>query len=84
MSFWMLSFYFPQMKIYSAIYQRFHVLLPINVTNTSKCGFPGDSVVKNPPAEDTGLIPGSGRSPGGDSNPLQYFCLKNLMDRGAW
>ena len=47
-------------------------------------------VVKNPPAnagdtEDVGLIPGSGRSPGeADSNPLQYYCLENPMDRGAW
>ena len=32
-----------------------------------------------------GLIPGSGRSPGGvHDNPLQYFCLENPMDRGAW
>ena len=32
-----------------------------------------------------GLIPGSGRSPGGGyNNPLQYFCLKNPMDRGSW
>ena len=31
------------------------------------------------------LIPGSGRSPGGgDGNPLQYSCLENPMDRGAW
>ena len=36
-------------------------------------------------AGDTDLIPGSGRSPGGgDGNPLQYSCLENLMDRGAW
>ena len=36
-------------------------------------------------AGDTGLIPGLGRSPGGrDVNPLQYSCLKNSMDRGAW
>ena len=34
---------------------------------------------------DTGLIPGSGRSPGeGSGNPLQYSCLENPMDRGAW
>ena len=34
---------------------------------------------------DMGLIPGLGRSPGeGHGNPLQYSCLKNLMDRGAW
>ena len=32
-----------------------------------------------------GLIPGSGRSPGeGNGNPLQYSCLENSMDRGAW
>ena len=36
-------------------------------------------------AEDMGSIPGSGRSPGGgDGNPLQYSCMKNPMDRGAW
>ena len=52
--------------------------------------FPGDSVVKNLPANagharDTGLIPGLGRSPGeGNDKPLQYFCLENSMDRGAW
>ena len=34
---------------------------------------------------DTGLIPGSGRSPGKDhGNPPQYSCLENPMDRGAW
>ena len=34
---------------------------------------------------DPGLIPGSGRSPGeGNDNPLQYSCLENPMDRGAW
>ena len=34
---------------------------------------------------DSGLIPGSGRSPGeGNGNPLQYSCLENSMDRGAW
>ena len=50
-------------------------------------GFPGDSVVKNPPAnaEDVGLFPRLGRSPGeGNGNPLQYSCLENPMDRGAW
>ena len=36
-------------------------------------------------AEDLGLIPGLGGSPGeGDGNPLQCFCLGNPMDRGAW
>ena len=34
---------------------------------------------------DAGSIPGSGRSPqGGNSNPLQYSCLENPMDRGTW
>ena len=50
-------------------------------------GFPGGSAVKNAPANagDVSLIPGSGRSPGkGNSNPLQYFCLGNPVDRGAW
>ena len=53
-------------------------------------GFPGGSVVNNPPANagdagDSGLSPGSGRSPGeGSGNPLQCSCLGNLMDRGAW
>ena len=36
-------------------------------------------------ARDLGLIPGSGRFPGeGNGNPLQYSCLENSMDRGAW
>ena len=50
-------------------------------------GFPGGSVVKNLPANagDTGSVPGLGRSPGeGNGNPLQYSCLKNLMNGGAW
>ena len=43
--------------------------------------------IKNLPANtgDAGLIPGSGRSPGGgNGNLFQYSCLKNPMDRGAW
>ena len=54
---------------------------------SSKSGFPGGSAGKNPPANarDTGSIPRSGRSPGGwNGNPLQYPCLGNPMDRGAW
>ena len=50
-------------------------------------GFPGGSEGKESAckAEDPGLIPGLGRSPGeGNGNPLQYPCLENLMDRGAW
>ena len=53
-------------------------------------GFPGISVVKNPPAiaenaGETDSIPGSERSSGvGNGNPLQHSCLENSMDRGAW
>ena len=50
-------------------------------------GFPGDSVVKNLPsrAGDVRLMPALGRSPGeGNGNPLQYSCLENPMDGGAW
>ena len=45
------------------------------------------SVIKNPPANvgDLVLIPGWGESPGkGNGKPLQYSCLENSMDRGAW
>ena len=47
-------------------------------------------MVENPPEKagdprDMGLIPGSGRSPGEwNGNPLQYSCLENSMNRGAW
>ena len=56
-------------------------------------GFPDGASGKEPTCQlrkggdsrDTGLIPGSGRSPGGGhGNPLQYSCLENPMDRGAW
>ena len=50
-------------------------------------GFPAGSVVKNSPANagNTGLIPGSVRSPGEENgNPLQYSFLGNPMDREAW
>ena len=49
--------------------------------------FPGGSEGKASAGdvEDPGSIPGSGRSPGeGNGNSLQYSCLENLMDRGAW
>ena len=48
------------------------------------------AVVKNPPAsgedtEDMDLIPGSGKFPGGgNGNPLQFSCMENPLDRGAW
>ena len=54
---------------------------------SQKWGLPGGSEVKNQPASsgDADLIPGLGRSPGGENgNPLQCSCLGNLMDRGVW
>ena len=68
----------------------------INIINILKLffllikDFPGSSVVKNPSANtgdigDEGLIPRSGRSPGGgNGNPLHYSDLENTVDRGAW
>ena len=53
-------------------------------------GFSGGTSGKEPTCpcrkhiRDVGLIPGSGRSPAGHGNPLQYSCLENPMDRGAW
>ena len=53
-------------------------------------GFPGGSVVKNPPTNegdirDSGSVPGSRRSPGGgQGSPLQCPCLENPMERGTW
>ena len=50
-------------------------------------GFPIGSEIKDlsANAEDADSIPGSGRSPGGENgNPLQFSCLGNPMDRGAW
>ena len=54
---------------------------------TSILGFPGGSDGKESACNigDLGLIPGLGRSPGeGNGNPLQYSCLENSVDRGAW
>ena len=62
----------------------FYFITYVYYTNGS---FPFVSVIKNPPANagDVGSTPGSGRSPKeGSGNPLQYSCLENFMDRGAW
>ena len=62
----------------------------MDFANNLNMGFPGGAVVKNPPLNagdirDVGLIPGWGRSPGGGhGNPLQYSCLENPQDGGAW
>ena len=64
--------------------------LPISGWYSSSGTFQVALVLKNPlfnaeDIRDMGSIPGSGRSPGGGhDNPLQYSCLENPMDRGAW
>ena len=69
------------------INQSFFFTLGFNYVTYTGMGFPGGTVVKNPPANagdsrDAGLIPGLGRSHGeGNCNPLQYSCLGNFMDR---
>ena len=63
------------------MWTRIHTYTHIHV------GFLGASVEKNLPASagDADSIPGSGRSPGGgNGSPVQYSCLENPMDRGAW
>ena len=57
------------------------------IANPQSVGFPGGSDGKEYAcnAGDLGSIPGLGRSPGGGhGNPLQYSCLEDPMDRGAW
>ena len=60
----------------------------LQADNTPHMGFPGGKPMQQAPAcnaGDPGSIPGLGRSPGeGNGNPLQYSCLDNSMDRGAW
>ena len=61
--------------------------LPFSMWPTWVTGFPDDSDGKEftYSTRDLGLIPRSGRSPGeGHGNPLQYSCLENSMERGAW
>ena len=63
------------------------VILYMVLPYTKNRGFPGGSEVKASAcnAGDLGLIPGSGRSPGErNGTPLQYSCLENPMDGGAW
>ena len=70
--------------------QHFSLLVPgvhlIKVWPVNILGLPSDSVVKNLPASEGDVgSPGSGRSAGrGNGNPVQYACLENPMDRGAW
>ena len=76
-------FFFLSMKIFFI----FFLQQCLDVSLNWLLGFPGgsDDEESTCNAGDQGLLPGSGRSPGGrHSNPLQYSCLENPMDRGAW
>ena len=70
------------MCVYRSVSERLNLLRDRKLK-----GFPGGAMLKNllANAGDTGLIPGWGRSPGeGNGHPLQYSCLGNPMDGGAW
>ena len=75
------------MRMFSLKKRRVEAGCVCNSFGLPRWCFPG---VKNTPANtgdirDMGLIPGLERSPGGEhGNPLQYSCLENPMDRGAW
>ena len=71
-------------KIQSTAYQHIH--FPYQQNQVQFCHLWITMTVKCLPAIlDQGSIPGSGRSPGeGNGNPLQYSCLENSMDGGAW
>ena len=72
----------------STCYTRFLEITCFRISYSSPimgfpCGPPGKASACN--VGDLGWIPGSGRSPGaGNGNPLQYSCLVNSMNRGAW
>ena len=88
------SFYFEFYFLFSLEYQFSSVaqscptLRPLGLQHTRLPWWLSRWRIHLPNAGDTGdsgSIPGSGRSPGeGNGNPLQYFCLGNSMDRGAW
>ena len=72
-----------------AVPQLIALSTSLRILLTTLWGFPNGSAVKNPPAMPRTLVqflgPELGRFPGeGNSNPLQYFCLGNPMDRGAY
>ena len=69
------------------LYLTYHLSISLTQQMPSPPYFPGgsDGKVSACNAGDPGSIPGSGRSPGeGNGNPLQYSCLENSMDGGAW
>ena len=60
-----------------------HMCVCVCVYFLAQCGLDGKKSACS--VKDPGLISGSGRSPGkGNGNPLQYSCLENFLDRGAW
>ena len=79
-------------KVDSTVFSiKWKILIPINISKLCiYMGSPGGSSGKEfatnaGDVRDIGLIPGSGRSPGGeDDNPLKHACLENPMDRGTW
>ena len=74
------------MNIVGTEQNAFHKRTHLAFSTTNILGFPGSSVVKNPPANagDSGSISGWGRSAEeGNGNSLQHSCLENPMDRGA-
>ena len=78
--------YLPWLRFHSDLIQLMAEILSGVYTNLPR-DFPGgsDSKASVYNARDLGSIPGSGRSPGeGNSDPLQYSCLENPMDGGAW
>ena len=65
------------------IYAKYYIYIYIYIYRTSLMAQTVKVSAYN--VGDLGLIPGLGRSPGeGNGNPLQYSCLENPMDRGAW
>ena len=87
-----MSFRIFQAQKKKGAFKNFLVPIALDLSKLQKCilyGLPSGSMVKNPSANagDTGVgsILELKRSPGrGNGNPLQYSCLKNPMDRGAW
>ena len=83
---WLLFFFKVSLNVF--FNRKKHCILLLTcVYQNFWCGFPGGSEVKASAcnAGDMGSIHRSGRSPGeGNSNPLQYSCLENPMDGGAW
>ena len=69
---------------YTSLSQQLRISL-LRKTEDSPGGASGNPPTNAGHIRDTGLIPGSRRSPGGGhGNPLQYSCLENPMNRGAW